>query len=161
IAITHLHADHIANIVEFIVQYRIPPGRVFVADAWFGHQELRALITEPRLVALGIGWGPTATLGSVNTGGGGATSRVAVSGPNVVDVLFSPSGMRAHQTAIDEEQRVRTRAAAGSATDADVRRAASRTSSTADAASLVYIVRNPLARTGVMYLQDMRGQTVT
>ncbi|HMV69567.1 MAG TPA: hypothetical protein PKA64_22185, partial [Myxococcota bacterium] len=39
--------------------------------------------------------------------------------------------------------------------------AAAQTSSTSDAASLVFVVRNPIARTGVLYLQDMRGATVS
>lgn len=161
IAITHLHGDHVANIVEFIARLRLPPGRVFIADEWTQHQVLRELraTTDARLTA--VGWGPTATLGTVDTSGGTGMSRFTVSGTLTVDVLFAPTSMRAHGQAIADEQNARSRRAAGTASDADVRAAAGATSSSADAASLVYVVRNPLARTGVMYLQDMRGDTVS
>lgn len=161
IALTHLHGDHVANIVEFIAHYRIPPSQVFVADAWLRHQVLEQLraTADARLTA--IGYGPTAQLGTVITTAGGASTRFAISPTLAVDVLFAPGSMRAHETAIANEQQARARLAAGTGTQAQVDRAAAETSRTSDAASLVYVVRNPLARTGVMYLQDMRGGTVT
>lgn len=145
VLMTHVHADHVRNLLEIVKTYRIPAANLTTSSAWLQAPGLQALrtTTDPDLTALGYGaaWTPTEAVG----GSGVRHTRVG-SGAGQVDVFARAA---AHQDL----------SSAYSARAAGTR--SSVPSHMEDSAGFVYVHGNESSTARHAVFADFRGEDIT
>lgn len=156
--VTHIHEDHVRNLVEMVRANSIRPANLLFPEAFDTGSgtfpsALRAIRADPNLQALGHG--TTATYGVIRTPAGGSFFRHSLAEG---EVTFDFYGLT---RAMEDLASQRTAGRSTGAVTVGTGSAARRYGSLDDTASLLTRVTHRTTGTSVLFMGDLRGEDLT